>query len=118
MTHSRSTSYRLGLATVSPLTAILLIASSHRVAAQDIGDAAAGRQLTETWCSTCHVAGPGQHSGTSNGAPTFTAIAGMKSTTAVALQAFLQTPHDRMPDLHLSRGEIDDVAAYILSLRR
>jgi mono/diheme cytochrome c family protein len=42
----------------------------------------------------------------------------MKTTTEMGLHAFLQTPHQRMPDLHLSREEIDDVAAYILSLRR
>jgi hypothetical protein len=33
------------------------------------------------------------------------------------LRVFLQTPHDRMPDLHLSREEIDDLIAYILSMR-
>jgi hypothetical protein len=42
----------------------------------------------------------------------------MKSTTPLSLRAFLQTPHERMPDLHLSRDEIDDLTAYILSLRR
>jgi hypothetical protein len=36
----------------------------------------------------------------------------------MGLRAFLQTPHDRMPDLHLTRNEIDDVAAYILSLKK
>jgi hypothetical protein len=30
----------------------------------------------------------------------------------------LQTPHARMPDLHLTRDEVDDLIAYILSLRR
>jgi mono/diheme cytochrome c family protein len=41
----------------------------------------------------------------------------MKSTTVLSLRAFLQTPHARMPDLHLTRDEIDNIAAYILSLR-
>jgi hypothetical protein len=36
----------------------------------------------------------------------------------MALRAFLQTPHSRMPDLHMSREEIDNITAYILSLRR
>jgi len=36
----------------------------------------------------------------------------------MGLEVFLQTPHGRMPDLHLSRDEIDDVSAYILSLKR
>jgi hypothetical protein len=42
----------------------------------------------------------------------------MKSTTQMALQAFLQTPHSQMPDLHMSGEEIDNITAYILSLRR
>ena len=41
----------------------------------------------------------------------------MKSTTPLSLRVFLQTPHNRMPDLHLSRTEIDDLIGYILSLR-
>jgi mono/diheme cytochrome c family protein len=97
---------------------VIMIVSPQRVVAQDRGDVAAGRQLAETWCSNCHVVGPGQRRGTSNGAPTFAAIARLKSTTHVALTVFLQTPHDRMPDLHMSRDEIDNVAAYIISLRR
>jgi hypothetical protein len=44
-------------------------------------------------------------------------LAAQTSITPMALDAFLQTPHHRMPDLHLSRAEIDDVSAYILSLR-
>jgi hypothetical protein len=42
----------------------------------------------------------------------------MKSTTPMALRAFFQTPHNRMPDLHMSGEEIDNITAYILSLRR
>jgi hypothetical protein len=49
---------------------------------------------------------------------TFVGIASMSSTTPLSLRAFLLTPHARMPDLHLSRDEMDDLAAYILGLRR
>ena len=63
------------------------------------------------------MVGPSAESGTSNGAPTFIAIAGMKSTTPMALKVFLQTPHSGMPDLHLSGSEIDDLSAYIIGLK-
>jgi mono/diheme cytochrome c family protein len=79
--------------------------------AQEFGDITAGRHLAVTWCSSCHLVGASPGSAVSNGATTFTAIAGMKSTTILSLQAFLQTPHAQMPDLHLSRDEIDDLAA-------
>jgi mono/diheme cytochrome c family protein len=94
-----------------------LPAPLHQAAAQEIGDVAAGRQLAETWCSTCHLIGPDAANATSNGVPPFAAIARMKSTTVLSLRAFLQTPHARMPDLHLTRDEVDDLAGYILSLR-
>ena len=106
------------LLTVPLLTVPLLVAAAPPVAAQGVGDASAGRTLAETWCATCHVIGTADKTGTSNGAPPFVAIAAMALTTAPFLRAFLQTPHGRMPDLHLSRNEIDDVAAYILSLRK
>jgi mono/diheme cytochrome c family protein len=96
---------------------LLLLASARVSLAQDIGDADAGRRLAETWCTNCHVVSAGQSQGTSTGAPTFKAIAAQTAITPMALSAFLQTPHHRMPDLHLSRAEIDDVSAYILSLR-
>jgi mono/diheme cytochrome c family protein len=96
---------------------LLLMAFAPVALAQDVGDADAGHRLAETWCSSCHVVSAGQSQGTSSGAPTFRAIAGQTSITPMALAAFLQTPHHRMPDLHLSGAEIDDVSAYILSLR-
>ena len=85
--------------------------------AQDLGDAATGHKLAETWCSSCHLVGAPHDAVVSNGAPTFTAVAADKSVTVLSLRAFLQTPHARMPDLHLTREEVDDLAAYILSLR-
>jgi mono/diheme cytochrome c family protein len=96
---------------------LLFVASTPLALAQDVGDVGAGRHLAETWCSTCHVVSDGQSQGTSTGAPPFKAIAAQSSITPMALAVFLQTPHHRMPDLHLSRPEIDDVSAYILSLK-
>jgi mono/diheme cytochrome c family protein len=102
----------------SILATILLPAWLHRADAQEAGNVANGRRLSETWCSSCHLVGPGSTRGVSNGAPTFAAIAHEKSVTLPSLQVFLQTPHANMPDLHLSRAEIDNLAAYILSLRQ
>ena len=85
--------------------------------AQEIGDVAAGKRLAETWCSSCHVVAPSAQTGASTGVPTFAAVARMPSTTPISLRAFLQTPHARMPDLHLNRDETDNLIAYILTLR-
>ena len=44
-------------------------------------------------------------------------IAASKGMTATALTAFLFTSHKRMPDYSLSRKQVADVSAYILSLK-
>lgn len=98
-----------------PIILILLaLAPVHLALAQDPQQ---GRQIAETWCSNCHLVSSRQPHGFSTGAPSFTAIAEQTVMTSMALRAFLQTPHDRMPDLHLSRKEIDDLISYIQSLR-
>jgi mono/diheme cytochrome c family protein len=102
---------------VALTAATILAASSFSLAAQEIGDVVAGKRLAETWCSSCHVVAPSAQAGASTGVPTFTAVASMPSTTPIALRVYLQTPHARMPDLHLSRDETDNLIAYILSLR-
>ncbi len=78
-------------------------------------DESSGFQLAKRSCSGCHEIGmaPVQNAVS----PPFAAIARMPSTTATSLSAFLSTPHHRMPDYILTRQEIADVSAYILSLR-
>ncbi len=115
MTDMKSASFWIGLVIIPLLGPVAAPPEAH---AQQIGDPTAGGQIAEGWCSSCHVVGPASQHGTSTGAPTFAAIARMKSTTPMSLRVFLLTPHPRMPDLHLSQDEIDDLGAYILSLRR
>ncbi len=86
--------------------------------AVEIGDAAAGRYLAETWCSGCHRIGAVPDRGPVRDAvPDFVAVARLPSTTASSLNAWLSTQHQAMPDFHLTRDQIQDVSAYILSLR-
>ena len=51
-------------------------------------------------------------------APPLAAVAQMHSTTSLSLHAFLLTPHPSMPNYRLAPKEVDDVVAYILSLRQ
>ncbi len=74
--------------------------------------------MAETWCSNCHVIGPGRSGPASDAVPTLPSVAQRTSTTALSLRVFLQTPHANMPNYQLSREQIDDVVAYILSLRQ
>lgn len=95
----------------------LSILAAGPALAQDQGDPVAGRALAARWCDNCHVVGAQQSNATSTGAPTFAAIAADRRITPTSVAVFLQTPHARMPDLHLDRNEIDDLTAYIFSLR-
>jgi mono/diheme cytochrome c family protein len=99
------------------LGAVLMAGAPGPAAAQDIGDAKAGRLLAQTWCAGCHVVDPASGRAASTAAPGFQEIANMPSTTAMALRVFLQTPHGQMPDLQLSRNETDNVIAYVLGFR-
>lgn len=97
------------------LLAVLAMAGS--TAAQSQGDRAAGQRIAETWCRNCHVVGNTGPGSANDAAPSFSSIAGMPSTTAMSLRAFLLAPHVSMPDYQFARGEMDDVIAYLLSLR-
>ena len=97
---------------------LALVAWASPALAQQQGDLASGERIARTWCSNCHVIGAEGSGPANDAAPTFASIARMPSTTAMSLRAFLQTPHDRMPDYQFARDEMDDVIAYLLSLDR
>ena len=100
------------------LLALAALFETTSCMAQDDADADAGHQLARQWCAGCHIVDTDQKRGSATGVPPFKAVAAMPSTTFLSLNAFLQTPHDRMPDFKLSRDQIADVSAYILSLKQ
>ena len=81
------------------------------------GDPIAGRALVESWCVACHEIEAGMHGPGALNAPAFQDVAEDRAVTALALRAFLQTPHFDMPDAMLDPAQTDDVISYILNLR-
>jgi mono/diheme cytochrome c family protein len=94
----------------------LLLALLAPVAAHADGNAANGRSLSRHWCTGCHVVDV--TGGGTDTAPSFATIAARPDTTEQRLHAFLAKPHPPMPNPPLSNAEIDDITAYILSLRK
>jgi len=94
------------------ITLLATAAFTLPAAAQDVK---AGLRLAKRSCSACHEIGKAPAQNVVS--PPFAAIARMPSTTAISLNAFLSTPHHRMPDYILTHQEIADVSAYILSLK-
>ena len=105
---------RRRLNVMSALAALALLAPPT-VAAQDTGDAAQGVMLARTWCASCHVVEPGGRG--ADTAPPFVAIANDPKRPPAALRAWLTRPHPPMPNMNLTRAEIDDLVAYLRSLK-
>lgn len=79
------------------------------------GDAEVGKRTAESWCSSCHLV---DGVGTAiDGAPPFRAVANDPAKTSAFLRTWLTDPHYPMPNLELSRRQIDDLVAYFESLR-
>ncbi len=96
---------------------VAAVAAAQPVATDQQGSVAAGRALVEAWCAECHAVGSGTAAGTRQG-PDFVEIANRASTTPLALNVFLRSSHETMPNVIVARGEADDIVAYILSLKR
>ena len=77
----------------------------------------AGHRLAEAWCKDCHAI-EANTAGARGEPPDFAAIANRPSTTALSLKVFFKTSHRRMPNLVIAPEQADDLANYILSLRR
>jgi mono/diheme cytochrome c family protein len=80
-------------------------------------DAARGGKLAKHWCVSCHIVSADQTRG-SDVAPPFSTIGSRPDFSAERTARFLLVSHPRMPDVHLTRAEARDLAAYIGSLAR
>jgi mono/diheme cytochrome c family protein len=82
--------------------------------ARAAGDAQAGLELAQRWCTGCHIvdrSGRGPDT-----APPFVAIARQSPNDRGWLRAWIAAPHPPMPNFNLNRRQIDDVIAYLDSL--
>lgn len=100
----------------------IVLGSALAASTLQAADVEAGFDRARTACAECHViaTGVGRRVGRTgtDGAPPFaTVVNGLKRSES-QIRAFLSRPHGRMPDFILTRREIDDITAYILSLRR
>lgn len=76
-----------------------------------------GRMIADASCAECHaVAGDDAPSPNAN-APTFQSFADRPDMTRTALAILLRTPHRSMPNLIVPAEDVDDLAAYLASLR-
>ena len=87
------------------------------VLAQTIGDVEAGRVIASSLCVQCHRIS-GSDNDPNRMPPDFAAVANMPSFTELSMRVFLQTPHGLMPRYQFSQNELDDIIAYLSSMRQ
>jgi mono/diheme cytochrome c family protein len=98
-----------------PAVMLISLALTATTAHPTCADTTKGNQLAQQWCASCHVTSTSRAGNVQEGPPSFPTIA--RARTADQLRAFLSHPHGAMPDLSLTRVEIDDLVGYIETLR-
>jgi cytochrome c len=108
---------QVDLMTTHRVTNLVLISAAFlaTTASSVAADEAKGAQLARQWCANCHVIGGSAAAALQQGPPSFTAIA--RDMPPDQLRTFLSHPHPPMPDLSLTRSEIDDLIVYIGTFR-
>jgi len=103
----------LALGTVFMLGADLAFAAP----ATNQPDPVHGKDLAVGLCANCHLVGAGQEHANVD-VPSFNEIANKEGQTAGAIMAHIMLPKHPMPTIPLTRSELADLAAYILSMRK
>ncbi len=82
--------------------------------AQTAGDPVSGRRIAQQWCTSCHSLSPASSNDT---VPSFPDIARNPMKTEDYLRNWLTRPHPPMPDFNLSRDDINDIIAFLHTLK-
>jgi tetratricopeptide (TPR) repeat protein len=85
--------------------------------ALDTGDAGKGLTYAQRICSECHNVLRSDAASPHRQAPAFKKIANTPGMTVTALTVWSRTTHPTMPNLIIDPNDMDDLIAYILSLR-
>ena len=103
------------------VNAVVLLASITvpvEVRAAEVGDPQRGLAYAKEVCAKCHAVKAGDTFSPEMLAPTFTVVADTPGMNERALYVWLQNgSHESMPNLMIAPRDLDDVVAYIVSLR-
>jgi mono/diheme cytochrome c family protein len=110
------------LVNVAPAARVILVAAMICVVAgsanaQEIGSVQEGSRLAREVCAECHAIDSAADGSTNPNAPTFKVIANTPGMTSTALTVALQTTHLTMPNFVIKGDALQNIIAYILSLK-
>ncbi len=77
------------------------------------GDAIRGKEIADRWCVGCHSAGPT----VDDRIQSFPSLAGDRRRSEGAIRTFLMQPHRPMPPLELGTQQIEDIIAFLQTVR-
>lgn len=97
------------------LVAGFMLAGSAQ--AQELGDADKGFTYALRMCGDCHAVRPTQQTSPVEKATPFRIVANTRGMTGTAVAVWLRTPHPTMPNLIVPPDDMENIIAYILSLR-
>ncbi len=98
------------------LAACVLFASQFDERGAAAADVKNGKRIAQMRCASCHIVAPNQRKEIADSLP-FEDIGRQNGFNAEMLAYLILAPHPRM-NLSFSREEVDDLAAYIASLRK
>jgi mono/diheme cytochrome c family protein len=98
--------------------AALLLTGQALAGAEDRADTSRGADYARAWCAACHAVERGEKAEAFSTAPSFQSLSENPELTAIALHAYLQTPHNKMLNVILRPEQADEIVAYILSLKQ
>ena len=105
-------SVRIALALLVIILGMVLFCPKAR--SQDVRH---GEQLAKTWCVSCHSVDSKGAELKNEAVPSFSSIANDLTNSQRSLETYLNSSHPRMPAYGITRAEVRDLAAYIMSLR-
>ncbi len=105
------------LASAMTVTTLLLVSAAAAAPVPGQPDPQAGKGLAEKLCTNCHLIGGAQQEHAVADVPSFHEIANRQDQTAGTIIAHIILPKHPMPQIPLTKGELADLAAYIMTLR-
>ena len=85
--------------------------------AATLGNPETGKAYAQTHCVSCHSIVRDGNSSPVTAATPFQAVANTAGITRTALYVFFRSPHPTMPNLIIKGDDLDNIIAYILSLK-
>jgi len=98
---------------------IVLVLAAGPAAAQSLEalDVSNGERLARKLRVNCHEVAPDSADPVLADVPGFREVANRPGATRAQVAAFVLNPHPPMPQVQLTRQELSDITAYIMSLR-